>query len=181
MIRKTTEMNSLKFLLPSSFFPLKTHGLWSACKGNPRLVKKATIRAKMLIRRYTCGASPWRKLRCPVCDHEKEDIIHILSSCPKLYSKQTLKYKEELKAFFIEENLPPPNSDEELGSAILNGDSFIKETSIIQLKKRQKEAHTVASLICYDIHVQRDLLMSEAALDPDLDATIPYAYGEDCI
>ena len=181
MIRKTTEMNSLKFLLPSSFFPLKTHGLWSACKGNPRLVKKATIRAKMLIRRYTCGASPWRKLRCPVCDHEKEDIIHILSSCPKLYSKQILKYKEELKAFFIEENLPPPNSDEELGSAILNGDSFIKETSIIQLKKRQKEAHTVASLICYDIHVQRDLLMSEAALDPDLDATIPYAYGEDCI
>ena len=131
----------------------------------------------MLIRRYSCGNSPWKKLRCPICDHEKDDVIHILTGCPKLYSEQILKYKEELKAFYIEEHLPPPNSDEELALAILNGDCFVKETSIIQLKKQEKAAHTIASLICYDVHVQRDLLMSETTLDPDLDVTIPY--GED--
>ena len=130
------------------------------------------------VRRYSCGASPWKKLRCPICDHEKDDVIHILTGCSKLYLEQTLKYKEELKTFYIEEHLPPSNSDEELALAILNGNCFVKETSIVQLKKREKAAHTIASpgasLICNDVHVQRDLLMSEATLDPDLDVTIPY-------
>ena len=186
MINTGQEMSSLKHFIFN--LPVKMHGVWTSCRGNSHLVDKASVRARMLCRRHTCGDSPWMKQPCSLCGHVIDDEIHILAGCPKIESNESRINKIRLFSLFVQENLPTPSSPEEIAKTILNGDCFISDNEVIKLKKNNKEAHTIASVICYDMNKKRDLLLSNEDSDnfpddsspihdipnTDLDATIPY-------
>ncbi len=66
---------------------LETHMVWSSCKGDPYLVMKATVRAKMLVGRYPVQATQPKFANhiilsvCRLCQTGEEDLLH---SCPAL-------------------------------------------------------------------------------------------------
>ena len=192
IICSSAEMSSMKYLIFN--FPFQMHGIWASCRGNAHLVNKATTRAKMICRRYSCGDSPWRKIPCLLCNHGIDDMHHILSECHRIENEKIAAKKRELRLLYIEESLTTPESKTEMTSAILNGDCFVSDerTEVIKLKKNSRKGHTLASVLCHEIHTRRDILSNEILIQnekdndapndtiiySDLDATIPYNYSD---
>ena len=95
---------SLSFFRPSFMSLSKPHPLWATASSNPYEVNKAVVQAKMLSGRYRTESLSrfWSNNPNGFCilsnclgNAQKEDIIHILVTCPSLSSKRT-----RLKDFF---------------------------------------------------------------------------------
>ena len=176
------EKTSLSYVIWDSDWLV--HGIWSACCGQPHLVEAAITRARMLVGRYSCGSSPWRRgteVLCPACS-ETEDLPHILYGCP-VFRHITSKLRHKLESLYIRDSLPPPSSTQEWVSVILNGDKYLTaDLQIMALKTNEAEGHKIASQICHKIHIQRDLYINDVILDEensftkqeDMNETIPY-------
>ena len=65
----------------------KMHPVWQGL-ANPLDVRKATVRALLLVRRYPLTTSPTAGTRkcdvCPLCSSEPETTVHFLLHCPAL-------------------------------------------------------------------------------------------------
>ena len=133
----------------------------------------------MLTGRYTCGSSAWKRninSKCLLCG-EEDSIIHILVTCPviKLYISAETSLLREL---YSQMDLIPPDSPEEITSAILNGDRYLScWGQIIQFSPKNTElinrVHNLASSICQKAHKSRDILMNDRIMN-DMNATLPY-------
>ena len=114
--------------------------------------------------------------KCLLCG-EEDSIIHILVTCPviKLYISAETSLLLEL---YSQVDLIPPDSPEEITSAILNGDRYLScWGQIIQFSPKNTElinrAHNLASSICQKAHKSRDILMNDRIMN-DMNATLPY-------
>ena len=128
----------------------------------------------MLLGRYTCGESAWKRETepdCPLC-REKDSIPHIIG-CPNLQDCCYEK-KEILWDLYRKEGLRAPRSSSELVSAVLNGDRYLTEDGeVVKIKLTTRRAHLTASAICQQIHIERDIQIGNILVN-DLEITLPY-------
>ena len=102
------------------------HPLWTSCEGKAHRIEMATTRARMIIGRfktqdvvslYKGNSHP---KTCQLCNEEDEDIKHMVVSCKEL-KQVRLDILEILQNLYHADNTPPPVSEEEVCSAVLNG------------------------------------------------------------
>ena len=153
----------------------QVHPLWLTCAGDPRKVEAAATRARLLVGRFSTQSVRARysgsgsKL-CQLCLEEDEDTIHLLIRCHRLQHCRSNKV-EILKQLYAEEKLPPPNTDQEICSAILNGDCFISSTQLSPLQMLADivrisnpdliyRSNMVASLLCISLVKERDFILN---------------------
>ena len=92
------DKKTLKYLDVNNCATDKLHPIWQYCN-NTLDVKKATVKVKLLVRRYpltTCHTSGKQKSDiCPLCKVEPETVVHFLLQCPVL-SDDRSRYIEKL-------------------------------------------------------------------------------------
>ena len=135
LLEAATKKSTLKRLcLPKN--PDEPHPVWLSCQGNPYLVDKAAVRAKMLVGRYLLQSDLAKFSKgnsspsCQLCGATDEDTVHFLIECPMLSTVRQDKI-EQLQQLYQEEDLCPPKSREELVSAILNGSYYRSDNRLI--------------------------------------------------
>ena len=64
-------------------------------------------------------------MKCKVCNAEKEDILHLVVKCGPLQNNREQKI-QQIRNIYVENGLPPPETEPEICSAILNGNSYIR-------------------------------------------------------
>ncbi len=110
----------------------RAHTVWTSCKGDPYLVNKATVRAKMLVGRYQVQATQAKFANqaisavCKLCQAEEEDLPHMLTSCTALEHIRESKI-QRLMDLYREDEVHAPRTREELTCAIVNGSSYIHQ------------------------------------------------------
>ena len=88
-------------------------------------------------------------------------MTHFLTECKEAETVRTERILKLLR-FYEEEGLPPPQNCYERTSAILNGDRYLTQSSeIIQLHLNVKDAHNLASSLCYQLLKNRDYIINE--------------------
>ena len=142
------------------------HPLWTVCKGRPHMVQAATTRARMLTGRYATQSMRAVYSRgkespnCQLCSHPVEDIQHIITSCPALSPYRDSR-TNQLIELYKSADLPPPSSNAELCSAVLNGSGYTQDIrmSYIQLSSHtSSNANQICNLLCHNLNIQRDIL-----------------------
>ena len=163
----------------------RIHQVWTSCQGKIHFVKAAVTRVRMLTQRYSCGASAWRRKidsSCPVCHHVWDSLTHVLTACPCVKMQSMADKRLILIELYAQEGLTPPDTPEEITSAILNGDRYLASSgSVVEIQQSNLRAHLLTSTICHQSHIRRDMLINAALIgDPipetDLDVTIGYEY-----
>jgi hypothetical protein len=84
---EASDKSSLQLLNVESCTTDQMHPVWQDL-GNPLAIRKATVKAQLLVQRYPLTTSPTAGKRrlssCPLCCVEPETTIHFLLLCPKL-------------------------------------------------------------------------------------------------
>ena len=188
LTQKAGEKSSLSWLILDTETPWRTHTkphpLWSACSGKQHQVTAATTRARLLVGRHNLQAATWRREQgedptCPLCHLEDETLLHLMTRCPKLDHVRAKKIPV-MQGLYTAENLDPPQTQNEICSAMLNGGAYqvdrnspihtqqahtktqtVAQTPVIALSsKRIIPAHQLASSYCHQLVVQRDILIN---------------------
>ncbi len=169
------QKSSLKWMIPNHSQAKKPipHPMWSACKGKQHLVEASNVRAKLLVgrlplqsnlARYSKGdVSPW----CLLCQTEEEDTEHFLIRCEKISAGRGDKITALLR-MYSDHGLPPPSSDSEVCSAILNGGCYKADgtsdnsnSNVIYLNSKScTKAHQIATILCYKLFQLRDIMIN---------------------
>ena len=103
---------------------------------------------------------------CKLCKEESENIIHILVRCPILQDKRANKVRI-LQAIYEEIQLQWPVEEDEICSAILNGDCYIRSSVysnpgapnsilICLPEDASLNANKQYNLLCWNLHIERD-------------------------
>ena len=148
-------------------------GLWEAVRGRPDLQESSIIKAKLLVGRPGLKGDLWRTrtgevTTCPLCNYPTEDTTHWLLKCPNL-NEYRHKISEFLELWKLED-INPPNSDQELRSAILNGDRYVSEKTgeVCNLKFHAEHAQRITMNLCYKLMRGRDLLINDLIMGKEL-------------
>ena len=160
LLKEAKLKSTLKWLIHSD--EDAPHGVWEACRTSPHLVAPAAARAKALVGRLCINEHSWRDTNmCPLCEDHDETMTHFLTECKEAETVRTERISK-LLSFYEEEGLPPPQNRSERTSAILNGDRYLTQSSeIIQLNLNVKDAHNLASSLCYQLLKNRDYIINE--------------------
>ncbi len=152
---------SLKWLIPLPTCIKGPHPLWLVCEGSQYHIQAATTRARMLIGRYQTR----RLINLFRPDESKEDIAHLLTNCPALEPHRKEKIAV-LKKMYADEGSPPPETPNELCSAILNGSAYEVSGSqhgshVIHLSSLENHSlvHKLMNSLCHTLHIQRDIII----------------------
>ena len=111
----------------------------------------------------------WKKSEpCPLCHGEAETQLHFIISCPELQAHRSSRLAN-LQEFYLDEEKEPPRSDEEVYSAVINGDCYATTTSTltttITLEKNHDEAQNLCSALCLKLYKERDYIINERIME----------------
>ena len=95
-------------------------------------------------------------------------IFHLIIRCPELQSHRSSRLIN-LQKFYTDEGKEPPCSEEEIYSAVINGDCYATTTSIltttITLEKNQDEAQNLCSALCLKLYKERDYIINDRLME----------------
>ena len=88
--RECAQKKTLKYLNYESFTCGKLHTIWSTTSTNHWDIKKACLKAKIAIGRYTLQTDKYRgeDPTCKICGNEQEDLHHFPLECTQLENKR---------------------------------------------------------------------------------------------
>ena len=88
LIDEASNKTSLRYLNYDSYAPGKLHHIWTSAEPNHLDIKKAQVKARLLVGRYNLQANLARYKNtsptCKLCDEGSEDLTHFLIKCPNL-------------------------------------------------------------------------------------------------
>jgi hypothetical protein len=90
--KQYTRLPSLRYLNPGACGLNKPHHVWRAVAYDTREVRKATIKAKVLLGKYKLQTTSqhWgENAACPLCAQEAETREHFVLACPALESTRS--------------------------------------------------------------------------------------------
>ena len=97
---EASQKNSLKYLNISNYAPKQVHPIWSSTKFDPVAVRKASVKAKLLLGVYTLQTNKAQfnqykvKMTCPLCELDNESREHFIISCPALSNVRHYYFRE---------------------------------------------------------------------------------------
>ena len=164
-----TEKSSLKYLTIQEHPTLDPHPLWATIGSNPRHVREAVVKARVLTGTYTLQANRHKFNQheiaptCPLCKNDPEDRIHFLTSCPALQVPRS-------KHLFHLSRIMQRNLKANSGDTILNNPSLLAQciidcsanpiTDIIGKNKDvQQSIERISRALIYDLHKKRNNLL----------------------
>ena len=114
---------------------------------------------------------------CKLCRGNREDILHLLITCPTLERHRSGKINH-ISEIYTKESLPPPVTDTEICSALLNGDAYIRTvrqgnmkdiegllTIRLERKDNINSANLQSNLYCAKMAKERELLINNCSGD----------------
>ena len=163
MLQEAQHKSTLKWLIHTA--DDTPNGVWESCRTSPHLAAAAATRARALVGRLCINEHSWRESNtCPLCKHPVESITHFLLECTELEANRAAPISRLLQ-FYSEENLPLPQTPDEKTSAILNGDIYCSSSTIISLRKNNKDAHNLSSSLCHRLLKRRDHIINEKLME----------------
>ena len=121
------ERSTLHFLEVNSSDLAHPHGIFYASRMDPFLSPATATRARAMVGRLNLSFMPWKQdTVCPLCESEKESIEHFTARCRALAHIRN-QMTEQLTNMYTSEGKPPPESDHETTSALINGDRYVSD------------------------------------------------------
>ena len=159
-------MSTLRYL-NKSFTPGEPHIVWTSTGSNPREVRKATFKARMLLGTYILQATraafnQTRNTQCPMCKEGEEDMVHFIAECPTLspHRDHTMKMIMAIIPLVLQEHPLTGWSRELLTQLILDpthpsiGAKIPMTTQcLLQIEKQSR-------LLCFKLHRARMVKMA---------------------
>ena len=101
LVEEAAEKSTLKYLNSRCYSPGQLHHVWSSVDINHLDIKKAQVKARILVGRYCLQADKARYKKedpvCKICRDASEDLEHFLLYCPRLQSNRE-GYMQKLHA-----------------------------------------------------------------------------------
>ena len=145
------------------------HILWKSTSSDPRDIRRASIKAKILVGIYIlqynrASFNQTSDATCPLCQQEKEDIPHFLLTCPALVAQRDPLLHQILYSIpLVYSNHPAAcRWPRDLLTQLLLDPSHERIQSNIDLES--KIVYTIERLsrqLCYALHVRRTVLLDE--------------------
>ena len=173
---EASSKSTLKWLILDQTWIGRPHPVWIACRGGTYAVAAATTRARLLAGRLTLQSDRAKfhpkeqNPTCRLCNQGDEDTLHFVVTCQELEAERRDSI-QKLCSLYGEEELPPPETTEELCYAILNGWGYIptqntlnglthkslnSHKTVIALNKNVIDANMICSSLCHRLRKARD-------------------------
>ncbi len=126
LIKEASAKTSLKYICPNLIGDGKTHPVWTRSSNNPRSIRAAAVRAKMLTGTFPIQTNLKRNRQhesaiCRLCQQADEDTTHLILHCPALEDIRKSGLKR-LRDLFLEMQWVIPPEPHKWCRIILNGD-----------------------------------------------------------
>ena len=156
--RDMTQKSSLKYLLPENCTLSRQHLLWESTSYNPRDIRRAVVKAKLLTGTYILQANRARfnqhevNPTCPLCGEGSEDREHFLLNCARLEGIRKPYVQSILKT--LPDEIIQQGAQDILLQIIL--DCPISLGSTGRLSRAQRSSiETTSRGLCYALHFER--------------------------
>lgn len=156
LTRKSTKKSSLKWLLVKDQGRLQEHSVWQYNVSSELELQSANIRARMITGRYKTQVllnkiNTNTSLLCTLCKLETEDTKHMIAICNTTEHIRTEALNSLLELYGTEE-LPAPETSEEICTAILNGGSYWHDQkTLITFKTETRQANRISNRFCFKL------------------------------
>ena len=170
LVVEATSKSSLKHLNVSKLQIGVPHQLWSTLSTNPREVKHACTKARLLTNTYVLQSNRAKfnqydvKETCVMCKKESETRCHFLLKCEKL--EQPRRYYMDRLSTMLFDNCPSDVvrkvlNNQNLTVQLILDSSHPTISSIITITPHLcNDIEEITRKLCFNLHVHRSMLLS---------------------